>query len=470
MGVSFLGGRGLAISESILAVVSGFSPGSPDAPRHPLVEARLRRGWSQNKLAYLLQGFGLGTTRKSVTRWERDVVPDAVAQHALGELFEVEPAIRARLPWPRWLPTGEVPGLRQPWDHTGTVDALCEVAVRTPLERRNFLVLVGADLLLPAYMWQANPGPWLARGEGGKHVGSALMDEIEKLIPARQRMDDERGGGALLDALNADLRFVTDILKDGTYERGIETRLYRATAQIARLAGWAAFDGGQHAAAQQYYLAALRAANMIGDHTQAANVVGEMGMHAYETGHPTDATKLLDVATSAAQRTPALVQALIWSNAGRAQASAGNSTEARKAFDRSADHLDRSSGDGDSPSWLYWFEENGESRLRSQLGRGLFDLGDYAGAERELTNVTRNLGHRYPRDRARYEAYVAISQLRTGDVDQACDSGRRTVDLLADQVNSQHARELLQTFEKELPSANATVREFREYARMRLAA
>lgn len=53
-----------------------------EASRHPLVEARRLRGWSQDRLAALLQARGLGTTKKTIRRWERGVIPDSAAQTA----------------------------------------------------------------------------------------------------------------------------------------------------------------------------------------------------------------------------------------------------------------------------------------------------------------------------------------------------------------------------------------------------
>jgi len=70
-------------------------------------------------------------------------------------------------------------------------------------------------------------------------------------------MDDERGGGALLSMLHADLRSVTEMMKHGSYEEEIGRRLYAAATELSRLTGWAAFDSGRHAAAQQYYFAGI---------------------------------------------------------------------------------------------------------------------------------------------------------------------------------------------------------------------
>jgi len=72
----------------------------------------------------LLRRRGLGTTRKSVMRWERGVVPDSAAQRAIAEVFEITEDARRRAPWPNWLPSDQAPGIRQPWDGAGTIDAL----------------------------------------------------------------------------------------------------------------------------------------------------------------------------------------------------------------------------------------------------------------------------------------------------------------------------------------------------------
>ena len=116
-------------------------------------------------------------------------------------------------------------------------------------------------------------------------MGSALVEEVERLVAIRRKMDDERGGGPLLEMLHSDLRFVADLLKNGTYKGDISRRLHAVAGEIARLAGFAAYDSGRHAAAQQYYLAALRAAAAIGDRALGVNIVGLMGTQAYSTGH-----------------------------------------------------------------------------------------------------------------------------------------------------------------------------------------
>ena len=434
--------------------------------RHPLVEARRTRDWSQETLAALLRRHGLGTTRKTVMRWERGVVPDAAAQRVLAALFEVADDVRARTLWPNWLPAVQAAGIGQPWDEAGTLEALAEVAERVNVDRRKFLALIGPELLLPIYTWRLNPGPWLLYRAHGQQVSPALVDEIERLTSVRRHMDDEHGGGTLLDMLHSDLRFVTEMLRHGRYKDDVGKRLYSAVAELSRLAGWAAFDSGRHAAAQQYYFAGMRAAAAIGDHALAVNIVGFLGIQAYSTGRLNDSVQLMDVAASESRKTPAIVQAMTWARTGRAYAKVGDKTTARAALDTATKFLGKSVN-GDTPSWAYWVDE---TRLKAQIGRALFDLGDFETSERDLESAVIECGEKYPRDRATWQGRIAIAQLRTGKLEEACMSGRQTVDLLADHVDSDRGLGFLRMFRDELePFANSSsAHEFLAYANSRL--
>jgi hypothetical protein len=96
-------------AQGVSAGSGGVYPKSEtETSRHPLVAARRVRGWSQEGLAALLQARGLGTTKTTVRRWERGVVPDGAALAALRDLFGVSPETADRLRWPHWLPTGRV--------------------------------------------------------------------------------------------------------------------------------------------------------------------------------------------------------------------------------------------------------------------------------------------------------------------------------------------------------------------------
>jgi tetratricopeptide (TPR) repeat protein len=334
------------------------------------------------------------------------------------------------------------------------------------VDRREFLALVGPELLLPIYTWRLNPGPWLVYRAHGQNVSPALVAEIQRLTAIRRRMDDEHGGAALLGMLHADLRFVTDIIKHGSYREDVGQSLHAAAAELSRLAGWAAFDSGRQAAAQQYYLAGLRAATAAGDHPLAVNIVGFLGIQAYSSGRLDDSARLMDAAVAESGKTPAIVQAMTWARSGRAYAKLGQHATARKALNKATALLDKAVS-GDTPSWAYWVDQ---TRLTAQIGRALFDLGDYRSAERDITAAATACEGRYPRDRATWYGRVAIAQVRTGKLEQACLTGRQVVDLLSDLVDSERALNFLQTFTEELGPfrSSPAVRDFTEYARSRL--
>jgi tetratricopeptide (TPR) repeat protein len=157
---------------------------------------------------------------------------------------------------------------------------------------------------------------------------------------------------------------------------------------------------------------------------------------------------------------------MTWARAGRAYAKVGDKTTARAALDASSKFLDKAVS-GDTPAWAYWVDE---TRLKAQIGRALFDLGDYGPAERDLTSAVAACGDKYPRDRATWQGRVAISQLRTGKLEEACESGRQTVDLLADHVDSERGLGFLRTFKDELTSfeSSSASNAFLEYANSRL--
>jgi len=279
-------------------------------------------------------------------------------------------------------------------------------------------------------------------------------------------MDDEHGGGALLNMLHSDLRFVTEILKHGRYNEQVGQRLYAAAAELSRLAGWAAFDSGRHAAAQQYYFAGIRAASALGDRALAVNIVGFLGIQAYSTERLADSVQLMDVAAAESRKTPAIVQTMTWARTGRAYAKVGDKTTARAALDTASNFLGKAIN-GDTPPWAYWVDE---TRLTAQIGRALFDLGDYGAAEHDLTAAVVACHGKYPRDRATWQGRVAISQLRTGKLEEACASALQTADLLAGQVDSERGLGFLRTFKDDLrPFANSSAaRNFLEYTESRL--
>jgi len=75
-----------------------------------------------------------------------------------------------------------------------------------------------------------------------------------------------------------------------------------------------------------------------------------------------------------------------------------------------------------------------------------------------------------PRDRALDLGRLATAQLRTGNLEAGCESGRQAVDLLSGHVDSARGHGLLRTFQQELTAYEGadTTRDFLAYSADRL--
>lgn len=174
----------------------------------------------------------------------------------------------------------------------------------------------------------------------------------------------------------------------------------------------------------------------------------------------------MEAAVAESRKTPAIVQGMTLARAGRAYAKVGNKAAARAALDASSKFLGKAIS-GDTPPWAYWVDE---TRLKAQIGRALFDLGDYGPAERHLTSAITACQGKYPRDRATWQGRIAIAQLRTGRLEEGCATAQQTVDLLADQVDSERGIGFLRIFKDDLNpyTGSPTARGFLEYSASRL--
>jgi hypothetical protein len=104
------------------------------------------------------------------------------------------------------------------------------------------------------------------------------------------------GGGTLRAMAAEELRGAERLLRRARYSSEVGRRLHTTVAEAARINGWLAFDAGQHAAAQRYYLTSLRAARAVDDQVTGANTLAFMAIQTYSVGDPADAVRLMDVA------------------------------------------------------------------------------------------------------------------------------------------------------------------------------
>lgn len=406
--------------------------------RHPLVQVRRDRGWSQQGLADRLcalgatRGVNIATTKRTVSTWENGRhEPDPPAQQLLAVLFGVADGDRAAIPWPEWIPV-ERPDLYAPWTVRSTVAALEGVQRSAHMDRRAFLTITGGTLSAVLHGWLTADPEAAHAVTRGRRVGSALLTRIEAHILELQHADDALGGGDLLGETDAALALVTHLLGACTYTDAQARRLFAAAADLGRMAAWGRFDVGRHAAAQTCYHAALRAAQTSGDRQLGANTLAFMAIQAYSTGHPRDADNLVRTAQTAVRgnSTPA-IDAMLAARRARALSKTGDAGACFRELNRAADLVGDGPGE-DDPPWAYWIMR---PEILMLTGSCMLDLGDPKRAQELFTEADRTYGDDYTRTHVLYLSRMSTALVQQGKIEAACAHGDHALDLL-DEINS----------------------------------
>lgn len=115
----------------------------------------------------------------------------------------------------------------------------------------------------------------------GYRVGHADAAKLREAAQEARRWDSKYGGGDWRSSMVPEcLRVEAAPLLLASYSDAVGRALFGATAELTRLAGWMAFDTGQHEAAQRYYIQALRLARAAGDVPLGGYVLASMSLQA----------------------------------------------------------------------------------------------------------------------------------------------------------------------------------------------
>ncbi|MBN1171232.1 MAG: hypothetical protein JXA67_03580 [Micromonosporaceae bacterium] len=410
-------------------------------------------GWSCEHLARQLNEYagscGLRSRvhAKTPYKWVRGAQPASPWPALTATLLTRElgrPVLPADLGWSSD-PTLAVPaavGLDVPWDAGGALRALWAVADAGPMDRRVFLLMLGAATTEPAHEWL------LAHQAGSltRHTGSPLpetiVDDLDAIAARLRTMDDRLGGGPLLNLIGEQIRYVTGLIDQRRYSDHIGRRLHSNVAELLRLAGWSAFETGQHPRAQRYWTAALHAAQAAGDRALGANVLGFMSCQAKDIGQVRQAVTLAETARAGYPGGSPKVAAILDLRVAEAQANANDATATQRAIDDAFNHLSQASSGpvagaacGATPAWAYWLDE---AHANGQAGYCHLRLGNTERARSHLRAAIRLQTE--PRSR---EAALRHTLLATGflnaqqpDLDQAVKHGGRAVDILLGEIDS----------------------------------
>ncbi|MEU5158842.1 transcriptional regulator [Streptomyces sp. NPDC020875] len=407
---------------------------------HPLSYLLGREGWTADSYLARLDvvhrrlGYGaIARDRKKVTRWTKGVTPDMRTQRAMAQLHGVPHEEVSVRPWPEWLRLACISDrdvVTAAWTPTTTVDLLGRVATGGDdmMERRGFLVVTGISPVL-AGAAGAQPAP--GQTHGGR-VSPGLADLFDHALATLRRQDDYLGAGQVHASARAQLRLVVGTLKTASYSEQTGRRLYAAAAEAARICGWTAYDSGRQALAEEYYVAALRAATSAADPAATANILSYWAALRLAEGDPANAATLV---TDALSRSPQIgapaMDAMLYARLARAHARVREHRSAARALSAAFDAYDRARDrtPEETPDCVYWFNLG---ELYMQAGSCDLDLGRPDRALDRFTSAAaaRDDAYRedeFPRSTAIFLAREAEARMALGDLDGAVESARRAV-------------------------------------------
>ncbi len=415
------------------------------------------------------QGCDFRYDKTSVARWlrgqqPRGRAPEVLAQ-ALGRKLGREVTLdEIGMANGRHLAAGV--GLQFAPTVLGAVEQVCELW-RSDVGRRDLLAggstVASTALVEPSRDWLITlPDAQVARTSGPR-IGRADVESVRATTAALSELDHRFGSGHVRPVVVHYLNSVVSGLLAGSYREEVGRELFAATARLTELAGYMAVDTGQPGLAQRYYIQALRLAQAAGDRAYGGYVLAASMSHlAASLGNAREIAQLARAAQEGArgQATPR-TEAMFRAAEARGHAQLGDARTCGAVAGRAVEAMDRAetAGDsGDDPVWIRHFDR---AYLADELAHCHRDLRQ---ARETVEQAEQSLaGH--PEGRARRRAIglllLADGHLQRREVEHACHTGTKAVEILAG-LRSERGAEYLEDFRQRLePYANEpVVREF----------
>ncbi|MEV0125988.1 sporulation protein [Streptomyces sp. NPDC050703] len=334
------------------------------------------------------------------------------------------------------------------------------------VNRRDFLNRTGSGFAASAFTtpvtrWLVTPADETADHRGGQQVGRADLDELREAADDARRWDSKYGGGNWkASSVTACLDHRAGPLLQGSFSDGIGRELFSVTAELSRLAGWTAFDVGEHEVAQRHFIQALRLARAGGDTQLGCYVLTTMALQSLMRGFASEA---VDMAQGAFERAKgqAVPRVLAFTKLieARAHARENDPRAAARALKASEDLLGQAKDDsGDEPAWIDFYHHARLSADAAEVFRDLRNPKAALGWNQQATAMptgvfTRSVGMRL--------AIVGTAHLQGRDLDHGLELGNRSVGILA-RVQSSRAKDYVREFNAALAPwrREAAVREF----------
>ncbi|MFD8483404.1 MFS transporter [Kitasatospora sp. NPDC059673] len=300
----------------------------------------------------------------------------------------------------------------------------------------------------------------------GYRVGHADAAKLREAAQEARRWDSKYGGGDWRSSMVPEcLRVEAAPLLLASYSDAVGRALFGATAELTRLAGWMAFDTGQHEAAQRYYIQALRLARAAGDVPLGGYVLASMSLQASYRSFPDEA---VDLAQAALERNRGLATARTMSFfhlvEARAHAKAGNAPACGTALSAAEAALDRARPGDHDPTWIDFYTYD---RLAADAAECFRDLGVPSKVRQFTREALARPTEGFVRSHGLRLIVSAMAEAEAGDLDAAVAAGERAVEV-AGRISSHRSREYVVELLRRLePYQNEQrVKELTERARL----
>ncbi|AOR33683.1 transcriptional regulator [Streptomyces fodineus] len=345
----------------------------------------------------------------------------------------------------------------------GAIEQVCELW-RSDVGRRDFLSgssVAASALVEPSRDWLISaPDAQVAR-QAGPRVGQADVAAVRSMTQALTELDHQFGSGHVRPVVVHYLNSVVSGLIAGSYRETVGRELFAAVARLTELAGYMAVDTGQPGLAQRYYIQSLRLAQASGDRGYGGYVLAASMSHlAAQLGNPREIAQLARAAQEGARghATPR-VEAMFHAAEARGHALLGDVRAAQASTGRAVTAMEQADdSSGDDPVWIRHFDE---AYLADELAHCARDLGQSEQAARYAEQSL--AGHPESRARRRAIGYVllATAQVQQREIEQACSTGLKAVELL-ETLRSNRGAEYLEDLQQRLEPfrEEAVVREF----------
>ncbi|MEH1125029.1 hypothetical protein [Micromonospora sp. CPCC 206061] len=195
---------------------------------------------------------------------------------------------------------------------------------------------------------------------------------VQRSTSLFSQLDYQFGGGYARSALIQYIASEVDPLLRITANRKVP-ELLCASAALLRLAGWTAYDTGQHQAALRYLIQALRLAQEADDRALGGRILAGMSHQANYLGHYEHAVNLARAAQRGAHSaaTPTAMT-LFYAMEARGLANMGQRAACEHALDQAENWFSRRIPENE-PEWLQYFDA---AELAAEFAHCYRDLGD----------------------------------------------------------------------------------------------